>query len=146
MISTGYANITPWRCARDVPEEELMTRIESMAAKLKQPSRSIFNFHCPPYGTMLDVAPQLDENLKPKSSATGGLQMAAVGSKSVLSAIEKYQPMLGLHGHIHESRGFQMIGRTLCINPGSEYTEGILRGFLAELTEDKVKDHMFVSG
>ncbi len=146
MISSGYANITPWKCPRDVSEEELMNRIEDMATKLKNPSRSIFNLHCPPYGTILDTAPQLDENLKPKLSASGGPLMAPAGSKSVRAALEKHQPLLGLHGHIHESKGFYMIGRTICVNPGSEYTEGILRGFLAELTEDKVKDYLFVSG
>ncbi len=146
MISSGYANMTPWKCPRDVSEDELMKKIEDMTAKLKNPSQSIFNLHCPPYGTMIDNAPQLDENMKPKTAAAGGLQMAPAGSKSIRAAIEKYQPLLGLHGHIHESKGFFKIGRTICVNPGSEYTEGILRGFLTELTEDKVKDYLFISG
>jgi Icc-related predicted phosphoesterase len=146
MISSGYANMTPWKCPRDISEDELMKKIEDMATKLKNPSQSIFNLHCPPYGTMIDNAPQLDENMKPKTAAAGGLQMAPAGSKSIRAAIEKYQPLLGLHGHIHESKGFFKIGRTICVNPGSEYTEGILRGFLTELTEDKVKDYLFISG
>ena len=144
MASTGYTNMTPWKCPRDIPDEELMKKIEGMASKLKNPSRSIFNFHCPPYDTTIDSAPQLDENLKPKLSATGPI-MAPAGSKSVRAAIEKLQPLLGLHGHIHESKGYFPIGKTICVNPGSEYTEGVLRGFLAELTEDKVKDFLFVS-
>jgi hypothetical protein len=146
MISSGYANMTPWKCPRDISEDELMKKIEDMTTKLKNPSQSIFNLHCPPYGTMIDNAPQLDENMKPKTAAAGGLQMAPAGSKSIRAAIEKYQPLLGLHGHIHESKGFFKIGRTICVNPGSEYTEGILRGFLTELTEDKVKDYLFISG
>lgn len=144
MASTGYTNMTPWKCPRDVSEEELMKRIEDMTSTLKNPSRSIFNFHCPPYGSTIDDAPQFDEDMKPKLSATGPL-MAPAGSKSVRAAIEKYQPLLGLHGHIHESKGYFTIGRTICVNPGSEYTEGVLRGFLAELAEDKVKDFLFVS-
>jgi len=144
MASTGYSNMTPWKCPRDIQEEELMKKIEGIASKLKNPARSIFNFHCPPYDTTLDSAPQLDENMKPKLSASGPI-MAPVGSKSVRAAIEKLQPLLGLHGHIHESKGYFPLGRTICVNPGSEYTEGVLRGFLAELTEDKVKDFLFVS-
>ena len=146
MISSGYAKITPWKCTRDIPEDELLKKVEDMAAKLKNPSQSIFNLHCPPYGTMIDNAPVLDENLKPKTAASGGLQMAPAGSKSIRGAIDKFQPLLGLHGHIHESKGFFKVGRTICVNPGSEYTEGLLRGFLLELTEDKVKDYLFVSG
>lgn len=144
MASTGYTNMTPWNCPRDIQEEELMKRIDGMTSKLKNPSRSIFNFHCPPYDSTLDSAPRLDEKMKPKLSPSGPV-MASVGSKSVRASIEKYQPLLGLHGHIHESKGYLTIGRTICVNPGSEYTEGLLRGFLAELTEDKVKDFLFVS-
>jgi len=144
MVSTGYTNMTPWKCPRDIPEEELMKRIDAMTSILKNPSRSIFNFHCPPYDTTLDSAPQLDEKLEPKLSASGPI-MAPAGSKSVRAAIEKFQPLLGLHGHIHESKGYFPLGRTICVNPGSEYTEGILRGFLAELAEDKIKDFLFVS-
>jgi hypothetical protein len=143
MASTGYTNMTPWNCPRDISEEDLMRRIGDMTSKLKNPSRSIFNFHCPPYDSTLDSAPQL-EKMQPKLSASGPV-MASVGSKSVRAAIEKYQPLLGLHGHIHESKGYLPLGRTICVNPGSEYTEGVLRGFLAELTEDKVKDFLFVS-
>ena len=139
MASTGYTNMTPWNCPRDISEEELMKRIDDMTSKLQNPSRSIFNFHCPPYDSTLDSAPLLDEKLQPKLSPSGPV-MAAVGSKSVRTAIEKYQPLLGLHGHIHESKGYLPLGRTICVNPGSEYTEGVLRGFLAELTEEKVKE------
>jgi hypothetical protein len=144
MASTGYTNMTPWKCPRDIPDEELMKRIDDLTGKLKNPSRSIFNFHCPPYDTTIDSAPQLDENMKPKLSAAGPI-MAPAGSKAVRSAIETLQPLLGLHGHIHESKGYLSLGRTICVNPGSEYTEGVLRGFLAELTEEKVKDFLFVS-
>jgi len=145
MISTGKANITPWKCPRDVSEEELDETIERLVSKLDNPSLSIFNFHAPPFGTYLDVAPELDENLTPVMKA-GQPSMIHVGSTSVRSAIEKYQPLLGLHGHIHESRGVEKIGKTTCINPGSEYTEGILNGIIVILEGEKVKNYMFIHG
>jgi len=145
MISTGKANITPWRCPRDVSEEELGETIEKLVSKLSNPSLSIFNFHAPPFGTYLDVAPELDENLTPVIKA-GQQVMAHVGSTSVRKSIEKYQPLLGLHGHIHESKAVEKIGKTTCINPGSEYTEGVLNGVIVILEGEKVKNYMFIHG
>jgi hypothetical protein len=98
----------------------------------------------PPYGTPIDQAPKLND-LKPVLSA-GNLVMIPAGSTAVLNSIKKYQPLVGLHGHIHESRGCVKLGKTLCFNPGSEYTEGILRGLLLDLEGDKIKLHFFTSG
>jgi Icc-related predicted phosphoesterase len=145
MISTGFANITPWACPRDISEEELSEKIESMASKVKDMERCIFNLHAPPFGTGLDAAPQLDKTNKPVTKA-GTVVMASVGSRAVIDAIRKYQPMIGLHGHIHESRSVCKVGRTLCYNPGSEYTEGILRGVLLTIDKNGVKNDMFTSG
>jgi len=145
MISTGYANITPFDCPRDTPEDELAKKIEAMASRVKDMKNCIFNFHCPPYGTTLDSAPKLNENLKPVTSG-GQMVMYPAGSTSVRSSIEKYQPLLGLHGHIHESRGIFRIGRTICFNPGSEYTEGYLRGAIINLDRDKVESYTLTSG
>jgi len=145
MISTGYTNPTPWNSPRELSEEALKARIESMAAQLQYPERSVFNFHCPPYNVGLDTAPRLDRTLKPVAGI-GGVQMIPVGSTAVLAAIKRYRPMLGLHGHIHESRGVVKIGRTRCVNPGSEYTEGILRGCLILLDKKGVKDYLLTSG
>jgi len=145
MISTGYANITPFDCPRDIPEEELAKKIEAMATQVKDMNNCIFNFHCPPYDTQLDPAPKLDGNLKPVVSG-GNVVMCPAGSTSVRSAIEKYQPLLGLHGHIHESRGIFRIRRTICLNPGSEYTEGYLRGAIVNLDRDKVESYTLTSG
>jgi len=139
MISTGYSNISPWNCPRDISEEKLTEKIDTMAAQVRNMKNCIFNFHCPPYDSGLDTAPELKE-LKP----TG--QMVPVGSHAVRRAIEEYQPMLSLHGHIHESQGFRKIGRTLCLNPGSEYSEGILRGVVINLSEDKVRSYLFTRG
>ena len=106
----------------------------------------IFNLHCPPYNTLIDVAPELDETLKPKVSGGSGVSMVHVGSTAVRQAIEKNQPLLGIHGHIHESRGFAKIGRTLCINPGSDYGQGILRAAVINLDEKGVKSYMLIQG
>jgi hypothetical protein len=135
MVSTGYSNITPWKCPRDIPEEELGRKIEQVVQKVNNFDKCIFNFHVPPYDTPLDIAPKL-KDLRPVLSRGGGFEMIHVGSKSVKAAIEKYQPLAGLHGHIHESKAYMRIGKTLCANPGSEYGEGILRGVLINLREE----------
>ncbi|MEM3571666.1 MAG: hypothetical protein QW589_07055, partial [Candidatus Bathyarchaeia archaeon] len=145
MISTGYANITPWHCPRDIPEEELEKKIEEMVTKIENMSTAIFCFHVPPYGTKLDQAPKLDEKLQIVIEG-GHVVMTSAGSVAVRKAIEKYQPLLGLHGHIHESRAFDKIGRTMCFNPGSEYGEGIFHGALINLDKDKVKGYMLMTG
>jgi len=142
MISTGYSNITPWKAPRDIPEEELAKKIEEMVSQVKDINNCIFNFHCPPYDTRIDYAPKLDEQFRPKISPAGGFEMIPAGSISVRRAIEKHQPLLGLHGHIHESPGVFKLGRTLCINPGSEYTEGILRGALIRIEYNKIKSYI----
>ncbi len=146
MISIGAANQTPWQCPRDLPEEELTKRIEAAAGKLKNPSNAVFNLHVPPYDTNLDVAPELDANLTPKLSLSGGFKMVPVGSTAVRAAIEKYQPLVGLHGHIHESRSAQKLGRTMCINPGSEYGEGVLRGVVLDFSKQKLESYTFTMG
>lgn len=145
MISTGYANITPFGCPRDIPEEEISRKIETMASKVRDMSKCIFNMHCPPFDSGLDICPILDENLKVKSDIAG-IQEGPAGSRSVRTAIEKYQPLLGLHGHIHESRGIKEIGRTRCMNPGSEYSEGILRGALVILDKKGIKGYNLIMG
>ncbi|MEM4297368.1 MAG: metallophosphoesterase, partial [Nitrososphaerota archaeon] len=147
MISTGFSNYTPWRCPRDISEEELKRKVEAMASEVKNFERCIFNFHCPPYGTHLDLAPRLDEQMRPVLGMGGAPEMVHVGSVSIRDAIDRYAPVLSLHGHIHESRSAQRLGRTLLINPGSEYSEGILRGALINLDPGKgVKGYLLTSG
>jgi Icc-related predicted phosphoesterase len=146
MASCGFTNMTPWKCTRDIPEEDLGRKIEGILTNVVDKSNCILNFHCPPYGTVIDMAPKLTENLEPVLEPGGGMELAPVGSTSVRQAIEAYQPLLGLHGHIHEAKGVAKIGRTVCINPGSEYTEGILKGFLVELDEKGIRDYIFTSG
>jgi len=145
MASSGFANVTPWNCPRDIPEEELESKIESMMSQVRNMGNCIFNLHCPPFDTLLDKAPKLDKDLR-LQMGLAGQELVSVGSTAVRKLIEKHQPLVGLHGHIHESKGVANIGRTLCINPGSEYSEGILRGSLIQLKEGKVESYYFLSG
>ncbi len=145
MITLGYTNHTPWHSPREVDEEELGRKIESLAAGIGNMKTAIFNIHVPPIDSPIDRAPMVDENLKVVVRA-GQVQMTSAGSTACRGAIEKHQPMLGIHGHIHESHGFVMIGRTLCANPGSDYGEGVLRGFLTEIEGDRIKSHMLTTG
>ena len=137
MVSCGWVNPSPWKTAREEEEDKLETRLEKYIAQLKNVKTAIFNFHAPPYGTKLDEAPLLDKDLNPIIQG-GSVAMVPVGSKAVRKMIEKYQPFLALHGHIHEASGSMKIGRTHCVNPGSEYAEGIIRAFLIEFKGDKL--------
>jgi Icc-related predicted phosphoesterase len=145
MISSGFANTTPWHAPRDIPDEELGAFIEGMASKLHAPERAIFNIHVPPYATGLDTAALLDDNLKPIVVA-GDVATGPVGSKAVRASIERYQPLVSLHGHVHESRAVSKIGRTTCINPGSEYGDGILRAALVNLKGHKLQSYQLITG
>jgi len=137
MVSSGWVNPSPWKTAREEDDDKLETRLEKYISQLKDPSSAIFNFHAPPIGSKLDEAPLLDKDLNPIISS-GNVVMVPVGSKAVRNMIKKYQPLIGLHGHIHESSGSVRIGRTYCVNPGSEYAEGILRAFLIELKGNEI--------
>jgi hypothetical protein len=141
MLSSGWTNPTPWHTARECSEEDLKKKIDTMASQIKNKETSIFSLHVPPFGSGLDVAPKLKENLEIDPRA-----MIEVGSTAVAEMIRKYQPLLGLHGHIHEGMGKRQIGRTLCVNPGSNYTEGILNGVIVSLDDKKVKSVVFTSG
>lgn len=146
MISCGIANPTPWNSPRELPEQELAAHLERLASQLRDPGRSVFNLHVPPKGTALDQAPELDATLKPVVRG-GAVAMASAGSQAVRELIERYQPLVALHGHIHESRAITKIGRTVCINPGSEYGEGVLHGALIVLDRKKgLRNHQLVSG
>ena len=145
MLSLGTSNRTPWNSPREADESVLKGKLHAMASKLERPEDSIFSVHVPPYDSGIDAAPKVDESFKPVVKG-GHPIMIPVGSTAVREAIESYKPLLGLHGHIHESRGIYKLGRTVCINPGSEYAQGILRGAIVDLEEKKLADYLLVSG
>jgi uncharacterized protein len=145
LVSMGWTNPTPWNTYREAPEAELAAKIEELAGLVPDMGRAIFNFHAPPYGTGLDEAPALDDTLRPMH---GGAVMKPVGSTAVRDAILKHQPMLSVHGHIHESRAIKRMGRTMAINPGSVYGDGVLQGAVLELDAKKAKvsKYLLVNG
>jgi uncharacterized protein len=144
MISVGYSNPTPFDSPRELTEEALYERICGLADQLEDPSRAIFNLHVPPYDSSLDTAAELTEDLEVVMSGSAP-KMIPVGSTAVREAIERYQPLLSLHGHVHESAGATRIGRTLCINPGSDYHTGRISGCILQLRGADAK-HQFVTG
>ncbi|MGA8855766.1 MAG: metallophosphoesterase [Candidatus Bathyarchaeia archaeon] len=141
----GWSNPTPWNSPRECSEEELMSKLEKTVSQVKNVKNSLFCLHCPPFESQIDNAPKLDKDFRPVMEG-GRPVYIPVGSKSVRAIIEKYQPLLGLHGHIHECRGWMKIGRTQCMNPGSEYTEGILSAYLIEMDGEKIKRLQRVEG
>jgi Icc-related predicted phosphoesterase len=143
MANSGWSNPTPWNTHREEPEEALLVRLEAVISKVKNPSQAVFNLHAPPYGSGLDEAPELTKDLR---QAYAGRTMIPVGSKAVLTVIDKYQPLLGLHGHIHEGKGTRKYKKTLCVNPGSMYEQGMLNGAVIELKPQKVGNYLLTTG
>lgn len=148
MISMPYVNPTPWRTPREAEEPELTARIEAMAGAFGDHAKVIFNFHAPPVDSTLDTCPMLDATTDPPSQVVRGGQQVlyGAGSTAIRASIERFQPMLGLHGHIHESQAAARLGRTVCVNPGSEYGEGILRGCLITIADGKVTSYQMTAG
>ena len=136
MLTCGWTNPTPWNTERELPEDQLLAKLEGLVELVPDVKKCIFSFHAPPYRTKLDVAPTLDANLR-MQSGLGGSPFQNVGSQAVRTIIEKYQPLVAVHGHIHESAGKDKIGNTLCFNPGSEYAQGVLRGIILIFNVDK---------
>jgi Icc-related predicted phosphoesterase len=145
MITTGYSNPTPWETPRELDEEALRARLDSMFSEVSDPENVILVAHPPPYGSKLDQAPEIDSDFRVQLEA-GAPRMVPVGSTAVRSFIEQHQPLLGLHGHVHESQAAQLIGRTLCLNPGSDYADGTLLGALITIAPGRVLSHQFVAG
>jgi Icc-related predicted phosphoesterase len=145
LASFGYSNRTPWQTPRELGEEEIYSRLKRLVEGLEDPGRAILNVHVPPYESSLDTAFEVDEDLRYVMKG-GRPHEVPTGSTAVRQIIEETQPLLSLHGHIHESRGVTTIGRTVAINPGSDYGSGHLDGCLVHLTADKVAGHHLVSG
>ena len=144
MLSTGWSNVTPWRTYRECAEEELAAKIGAMIPAGADMRRTVFNFHCPPYGSNLDEAPEIDADLNVKEA---GRALVPVGSTAVRDAIMRHQPLLSLHGHIHEGKGTARLGKTLAINAGSLYEQGVLQGAVVELDQRKgIRSYTLTTG
>ena len=145
LLSSGWSNHTPWQTPREESEDELYARLDALAQQVRDPRRAVFMIHVPPYDSGLDTAPILNENLRPTISA-GDVLRGPVGSTAVRRIIEDYQPVLTIHGHIHESGGERKIGETLAINPGSEANAGILKGYVVDIGKKGIELAQRVEG
>ena len=145
LVGNSNANMTPWACARDVEEDELEKKMQELAALIQNPERAICAIHVPPYESNLDTCPELDKDLKIVTLG-GQVMMKPAGAHAVRKFIETVQPMLTLHGHIHESPVMCASGARCAINAGSEYAEGIMKAAIINLEGGKVKGHLLVSG
>ena len=145
LVSVGWSSPTPWSKPRELPEEEFLDRLSGLVSGVRDTRKLVMMTHVPPYDSGLDTAPLLSPSLRPTVSA-GDVLRGPVGSTGVRKAIEKFKPVLGVHGHIHESGGERRIGETLCVNAGSEANHGLLRGYLIDLTEDGVQRALRVEG
>jgi Icc-related predicted phosphoesterase len=145
LVSMGWSSPTPWSTPRELPEEEFLDRLAALLAGVRDTRRTVMMTHVPPYDSGLDTAPLLSPDLRPTVSA-GDLLRGPVGSTGVRRAIETFKPVLGVHGHIHESGGERRVGETLCLNAGSEANHGVLRGYLVDLNADGVARTLRVEG
>jgi len=144
LASTGWSNPTPWNTHREEAEDALYDRIARVIPAGADCSRWIFSLHAPPRASGLDDAPEMDENL---NVLNAGQSTVPVGSTAVRRAIEERKPLLSLHGHIHEAKGVARIGKTLCVNPGSLYEQGVLQGALIELDAKKgIRSYVLTTG
>jgi Icc-related predicted phosphoesterase len=150
MITVGLSTPTPWDTPREASEAEIGAAIRRSAAEVPDPSRCVFNLHCPPKDSILDRCLKLRRGAPgelPKPVREGGrFVTTGGGSLAVRDAIREYQPVVSLHGHIHESPGRLRIGRSRCFNPGSEYEKGRLEGVLVQLRDGRLTAFQHTSG
>jgi uncharacterized protein len=148
ILGFGWTNPSPWRTPRELPEDELAKRLEPLLGRVEKPARCIYMIHAPPYGTGLDIAPKLDSSTDPpRPVVQGGQQvLIPVGSTTFRAAILETQPLLALHGHIHETKNSAKLKRSVCVDPGSEYSSGTLRGAIVNVEPDRVLSYQFTTG
>jgi Icc-related predicted phosphoesterase len=145
LASLGNTNPTPWSTEREYSEEELAAQIDAILGD-HDGRPLVFNFHCPPYDSRLDTAIQLDAELRPVMRHGAPVEIP-VGSTSVRDAVRRFEPTVALHGHIHESQGAQRLGPSVCLNPGSDYASGVLKGAIVDFDEEGgYVNHLFTSG
>jgi uncharacterized protein len=149
MITVGLSTPTPWDTPREASEEEIGAAIDASVALVPDLSRCVFNLHCPPKDTPIDTCLKLEvrPGELPRPIREGGRFLTTGGgSTAVRDAISRYQPLVGLHGHIHESGGRFRLGRTQTFNPGSEYVQGVLQGVIVSLEDGRLASYQHTQG
>jgi uncharacterized protein len=153
MITVGWSTPTPWDTPREASEERMAAMIETEVARVPDVSRCVFNLHAPPKDTPIDTCLKLESTARlgpgelPRADRSGGrFHYVGGGSAAVRDAIKRYQPAVALHGHVHESGGRFRLGRTQCFNPGSEYVQGTLRGWIVSLRGGRLAAYQHTSG
>lgn len=148
MITVGYSTPTPWATPREATEGELAQLIDEAMVNVSDPARCVFNVHVPPLDSGLDRCLKVDPTHEVPTVVkdAGRPVYYGAGSRAVLEAIRRYQPMAGLHGHVHESPGQIRYGRTRCFNPGSEYQHGVLSGLLASVSDGALVGYQHTTG
>lgn len=145
IIGAGYSNHTPWHGPREFDDEEIFNRIETLVKQVPNNAKTIFDFHCPPYDSVIDLVQEVDEDFRPRFQGINPV-MGPAGCKAVRKIYDLYTPNLGLHGHIHESKGVYKYKGAIAINPGSDYSSGIMKGVIVTLGKSKVEHYMFIEG
>ncbi len=145
VMGFGASNATPWRSPRECTEAQIKEALDTAAKDLDEDRPVIANIHVPPYGSNLDDAPAVDEDLRLVIKG-GAPVFGPVGSHAVRGFLTDYQPCLGLHGHVHESRGTWKTGNCFALNPGSDYGSGALQAAVVtvDLKKKKVSGHQFI--
>jgi Icc-related predicted phosphoesterase len=149
MITVGLSTPTPWDTPREANEADIASAIDEALGTVPDLSRCVFNLHCPPKDTPIDTCLKLEVRageLPRPIRVAGRFVTTGGGSAAVREAIERHQPLVGLHGHIHESGGRFRIGRTQTFNPGSEYQQGVLQGVVLSIAGGRVVSYQHTQG
>ena len=149
MVTVGLSTVTPWDTPREASEEEIAAAIERSVSDVSDVGRCVFNLHCPPKDTPIDTCLKLEKRPGelPRPIRDGGRFLTTGGgSVAVRDAVSRYQPAVALHGHIHESMGRFRLGRTQCFNPGSEYVQGTLNGWIVALRGGALRGYQHTAG
>ncbi len=136
--------VSPEDGHRSVPVPDGETRRGTIAADLEalaggdDVSRAVFLFHAPPYRSALDRA-ALDGRTVDHAPVD-----VHVGSIAVRRFIEARQPLVTLHGHVHESARLtgawqERIGRTVCLSAAHDGPELALVRFDLEAPADATR-------
>lgn len=149
LAGYGKSNPTPWHTPRETSDETVGRELRQVIATA-DPARTILVAHAPPADTTIDKAPKLTADMKPVTGG-GHMEMVSVGSAEVRKVIAEFEPVAALHGHIHESPGVDTVvgqhrKKVPVMNPGSQYSSGVLQGILIRFADGKVKDYNFTTG